>query len=72
MRTATKHLKEDEPTVRQSVSFPRSQHEALSELAAHNNVSVGYVVRKACEMLVESCDGKVNELSGLDGAGNAV
>jgi hypothetical protein len=45
----------DEPKLRQSISFTKEQHDALSAIAEKNNVSFCWVVRYACDLLVREC-----------------
>lgn len=43
----------DEPKLRQSVSFTKEQHKAISEIAEKYNVSFCWVVRYACDLVVK-------------------
>ena len=43
----------ENPKTRQSVTFTKRQHDALSDIAARNNVSVCWVVRHACDLLIQ-------------------
>jgi hypothetical protein len=49
MRQAAKVSNDEEGTTRMSVTFTKAQRDQLLEIAVHNEVSVGYVVRKACD-----------------------
>ncbi len=54
--------------VRLSVSFSKEQHDLLAKLAADNNVSICWVVRHACDLLVDSHDKNI-PLHGLKSDG---
>ena len=54
--------------VRLSVSFTKEQHDLLAELAADSNVSICWVVRHACDLLIKSND-KNMPLHGLESNG---
>ena len=65
MRQSTKVATEDEGTVRLSVTFTQSQHDQIAEIAARNEVSVGYVVRKACDAFIrwQATEACIHELA---------
>jgi len=43
----------EEPKLRQSISFTKEQHAAIAEIAEKYNVSFCWVVRHACDLLVQ-------------------
>ena len=45
----------DAQVIRQSISFSKQQHEALSRIAEKNNVSICWVVRHACDLMLKEC-----------------
>jgi len=47
----------EDSSVRQSVTFTKQQHDALAQVATANNVSIGWVVRHACNLLINNLDG---------------
>ena len=51
--------------MRLSVTFTQSQHDQIAEIAARNEVSVGYVVRKACDAFIrwQATEACIHELA---------
>lgn len=56
MSKSSKSASVHEVKVRLSVGFTREQHDALAKLAADHNVSICWIVRHACDLLVDSQD----------------
>jgi hypothetical protein len=65
MKQTIRGSREEEGSVRLSITFTQTQHDALMEMAARNDVSVGYVVRKACDAFFKNrCeDATLHELA---------
>ena len=68
MNPPTKILVRQKEKTRQSISFSKEQHASLAKIAADNDVSICWVVRHACEMLVKNYD-KSELLDGLKSGG---
>lgn len=54
IKETSKPARPKRPKCRQSISFTQEQHDALMNLAEKNHVSICWVVRFACDRLIEN------------------